>query len=723
MKKKEYSMDFGGKKLSVEISDLANQADGSVLVRYGETTVFATAVMSQNIREGIDFPPLSVDYEEKFYAAGQILGSRFLRREGKPSEEAILTSRAIDRTIRPLFNQKIRNEVQIVVLALAIDKKNDPDVPAIIAASLALGISDIPWGGPIGAVRICHADESYSVNPTRDEREGVSLSILACGRGGKINMIEAEGLQEKENIAVSAMKEAVAEIEKIQKFQEKIIKEIGKEKRLVEIKQDPEGMEELFGEKFLSQMRKIIFGGEMSNLNVLKKEWLTEVEEKIGEGNKLSAEDFFEEKINEIIHEEIINNERRPDGRKLDEVRSISAEVGILPVVHGSGVFYRGGTHVLSVVTLGGSKDAQLIEGMRVQTNRRFMHHYNFPPFSTGETGRMGGTGRREIGHGALAEKALSAVIPSQDEFPYTIRIVSESMASNGSTSQGSICASTLALMDTGVPIKNPVAGIAIGLMLKDDKNYKIVTDIQGPEDHHGDMDFKVSGTKEGITAIQMDVKVGGVTIEILEKALEQGKKAREEILEEMLKAIPGPRDELSPTAPRIARIKIDPSKIGTVVGPGGKMINGIIEKTGVDINIEQDGSVLILGKDKEAMETAQKIVEGLVHEFKEGEEVEGPISRMFDFGAMIQIGPNQEGMVHISELAPFRVNKVTDIINLGDKVKAKVINVDEKGRVNLSLKRMDPNYKPPENERRGGYGGRAAEGRDTGRGNFRRGR
>lgn len=720
MKKKEYSVDFGGKKLSVEISDLADQADGSVLVRYGETTVFATAVMSKHMREGLDFFPLSVDYEEKFYAAGQILGSRFMRREGRPSEEAILTSRAIDRTIRPLFNQKIRNEVQVVVLALSIDKKNDPDIPAIIAASLALGISDIPWGGPVGAVRICHADESYQVNPTRDEREGVSLSILACGRDGKINMIEAEGLQAKENIAVSAMKEAVAEIEKLQKFQEKIIKEIGKEKRSVEIKQDPEGMEELFAGKFLSGMKEIIFGGEMSDLNVLKKEWLAEVEEKVGEGNKLPAEDFFEEKINDIIHEEIINNERRPDGRKLDEVRSISAEVGILPVVHGSGVFYRGGTHVLSVVTLGGSKDAQLIEGMRVQTSRRFMHHYNFPPFSTGETGRMGGTGRREIGHGALAEKALLAVIPSQDEFPYTIRIVSESMASNGSTSQGSICASTLALMDTGVPIKNPVAGIAVGLMLKDDKNYKIVTDIQGPEDHHGDMDFKVSGTKEGITAIQMDVKVGGVTIEILEKALEQGKKAREEILEEMLKAIPGPREELSPTAPRIVKIMIDPSKIGTVVGPGGKMINSIIEKTGVDINIEQDGSVLILGEDKDAMETAKKIVEGIVHEFKEGEEVEGPVSRMFDFGAMIQIGPNQEGMVHVSELAPFRVNKVTDIINLGDNVKAKVINVDEKGRVNLSIKRLDPNYKAPENEGRSGY---RPHGGGESRDNFRNGR
>ncbi|HDO23760.1 MAG TPA: polyribonucleotide nucleotidyltransferase, partial [bacterium] len=499
MKKKKYSADFGGKKLSVEISDLAEQANGSVLVRYGETTVFAAAVMSKHKREGLDYFPLTVDYEEKFYAAGQILGSRFMRREGRPSEEAILASRLIDRTIRPLFNKKIRNEVQVIVLALSIDDKNDPDIPAVIAASLALGISDIPWGGPVGAARIgClevqPPNMEFVANPYFEEREKSKLNIVVCGRDGKINMIEAGAGEAGEDIVIGAMGKAVDEIKKIQKFQEDIIKEIGKEKLGVEIKEDPEGMKSLFNEEFLSKINEIIFGGEMGGLNDLKSEWLKAVEESIGEGNNLPADDLFEEKISEIIHKEIIEKEKRPDGRKIDELRPVFADAGILPIVHGSGVFYRGGTHILSVVTLGGPKDGQLIEGMEVQTTKRFLHHYNFPPFSTGETGRMGGTGRREIGHGALAEKALSAVIPSKDDFPYTIRVVSESMASNGSTSQGSVCASTMALMDAGVPIKNPVAGIAIGLMLGNEKNYKILTDIQGPEDHHGDMDFKVAG-------------------------------------------------------------------------------------------------------------------------------------------------------------------------------------------------------------------------------------
>ena len=709
MKKKEYSINFGEEKLFVEISDLAEQANGSALVRYGETTVFATAVMSKHKREGLDYFPLSVDYEEKFYAAGQILGSRFMRREGRPSEEAILTGRAIDRTIRPLFNKKIRNEVQVVVLALSVDKKNDPDVPAIIAASLALGISDIPWGGPVGAVRVCHSGGKYSVNPTHNERNGVGLSILACGKDGKINMIEAGGKEAEESVAVSALETAAAEIQKIQKFQEEIIKEIGKEKRAVEIKEDPEGMKELFDGKFLSKVNEIIYGREMSELNELKGEWLKAVEESIGEGNGLPADDFFEEKINDIIHREIIHNERRPDGRKLDEVRNIFAAAGVLPVVHGSGIFYRGGTHILSLVTLGGPKDAQLIEGMEVQKTKRFMHHYNFPPFSTGETGRMGGTGRREVGHGALAEKALSAVIPSEEDFPYTIRIVSESMASNGSTSQGSICASTMALMDAGVPIKNPVAGIAMGLMFENEKNYKILTDIQGPEDHHGDMDFKAAGTKKGITAIQMDVKVAGVSIEILKEALERAKEARERILKVMLAALPEPR-KLSSRAPVIVKIAISPDKIGAVVGPGGKTINGIIEQTGVEIDIEKDGATLIVGKNKEDADRAKKIIEGLTREYEVGETVEGAVSRLFDFGAMVEIGPAREGLVHISEIAPFRVNKVADMLSVGDEVRAKIISIDEKGRINLSIKQLNPDYKPPFGEERNRNGAARAD-------------
>ena len=718
MEKKEYSVEVGGKTLTAEISNLADQANGSVLVRYGKTTVFATAVMSKHIREGMDYLPLRVDYEEKFYAAGSILGSRFMRREGRPSDEGTLTTRMIDRTIRPLFNQKIRNELQVIVLALSFDGENDTDIPAIIAASLALGISDIPWGGPVGAARISHVDGEYAVNANYEEREKADLNMVACGREGKINMIETGAEQVSENVASEAMKKAVEEIGKTQKFQEDIIKEIGKEKADVKIKEEPAGMRESFDKSLAADLKKAMYEGAKGDISEVKSKWSEIVKEEFGDEHLAPADDLFEEKTDELLHKEALENGRRPDGRKFDEVRPLLAEVGALPIVHGSGIFFRGGTHVLSVVTLGGPKDSQLIEGMEVRTKKRFMHHYNFPPFSTGETGRMGGAGRREIGHGALAEKALLAVIPDVEDFPYTIRVVSESMASNGSTSQGSICASTLAMMDAGIPIKNPVAGIAIGLVMESDENYKILTDIQGPEDHYGDMDFKVAGTKDGITAIQMDVKVGGVTVEMLEKAMEHGKNAREEILKTILKTIPEPRKELLDTAPRIVKVVISPDKIGTVVGPGGKMINSIIDKTGVQIDIDQDGTVLILGKDKVAMEEAKKIVESLVHEYEIGEMMEGPVSRLFDFGAMVQVGPTQEGLVHISELAPFRVNKVTDVVNIGDMVKVKVVGIDDKGRVNLSIKQADPNYKlTDEDKRKAENGGRE---RSRPRGNFR---
>ncbi|MBI4691913.1 MAG: polyribonucleotide nucleotidyltransferase [Candidatus Terrybacteria bacterium] len=611
MQTKTYETDFGGKKLSVEISDLADQANGSVLVRYGETAVFATSVMSKNRREGIDYLPLTVDYEEKFYAAGQILGSRFMRREGRPSEEAILTGRAIDRTIRPLFDSRIRNEIQVTVLALAVDRENDSDVPAILAGSLALAISDIPWSGPVGAVRIGlvppAGGNNFLVNPTFEERKKSLLDIVACGKDGKINMIEAGAFEIPEDTVVKALEKAADEIAKIQKFQEEIIADIGKKKIIPEIKEEPAEMKGFFDKNALESAERAIFSGAKEEIGEAKTLWMKIAMEKFGEENAFLADDHFENRINDIIHKEILDSpageEKRPDGRKIDEIRSLYARAGILPVLHGSGIFYRGGTHVLSILTLGGPKDVQLIEGMEVQTEKHFMHHYNFPPFSTGETGRMGGPGRREIGHGALVEKALLPVIPSREEFPYTIRIVSESMASNGSTSQGSVCASTLALMDAGVPIKEPVAGIAMGLIMSQQltadsrQQYKILTDIQGPEDHHGDMDFKCAGTKNGITAIQMDVKVDGVSVEILEKTLAQAKKARMEIMEAMLKEIPEPRKELSVFAPRIVKIMIDSDKIGAVIGPGGKMIKSITEKTGAEIDIEQDGSVFITGK------------------------------------------------------------------------------------------------------------------------------
>lgn len=700
MQVKKYETEFGGKNLSIEISDLADQANGSVLVRYGDTAVFATAVMSKNRREGLDYFPLSVDYEEKFYAAGQILGSRFMRREGRPSDEAILTGRVIDRTIRPLFDKRIRNEVQVTMLILSVDTKNDSDIPAIIAASLALGVSDIPWGGPVGAVRIGYSNGNFLINPTYEERNNSILDAIICGKSGKINMIEAGAKEIPEDIAVKGMGKALEEIAGIQKFQEKIISEIGKEKAEVKLEEISAEMKDFFKKNILKDLDKAIYGGSKGDISDLKSHWMKIAAEKFGEEKNNQADDLFEEEVNDVIHKEILENDKRPDGRKMDELRPLFAKAGFLPILHGSGIFFRGGTHVLSVITLGGPKDVQLIEGMEVQTEKHFMHHYNFPPFSTGETGRMGGPGRREIGHGALVERALSAVIPSREIFPYTIRIVSESMASNGSTSQGSICASTLALMDAGIPIKEPVAGIAMGLMMEDEKHYKVLTDIQGPEDHHGDMDFKVAGTKNGVTAIQMDVKVDGVTVEILEKTLEQAKKARGEIMEVMLKSIPEPRKELSTYAPRIIKIVIDPEKIGAVIGPAGKVIKGITEKTGAEIDIEQDGTVLITGKNHKDTDAARKIIEDLTHEFKAGEVVTGPVTRMFDFGAMVDIGGGQEGLIHISELASFRVEKVSDIVKPGDVVTVKVIGIDEKGRINLSLKQADPNYKPGGDQR-----------------------
>lgn len=703
-----FETEYGGKKLKVEISDLANQANGSVLVRYGETAVFATAVMSSQKREGLDYFPLVVDYEEKFYAAGKILGSRFIKREGRPSEEAILTGRLVDRAIRPLFDQRIRNEVQVVVLTLSVDGKNDSDVPAVIAASLALGISDIPWSGPIGAVRMGYIDGNFSVNPTYEEREKSFLDNVLCGKNGKINMMEAGAKEVRDDIFIESSLEAIKELSKIEEFQKKIIADAGKKKVEIDIQEQPPEMVEEFKKNIWEKIEKLLYSsgarGKKADISEVKTEWLKTAEEKFGEKNKNIAEEIFEKGVDKMVHDKIIETpagkEERPDGRKVDELRKVYAGVQLLPALHGSGVFYRGETHILSAVTLGGPQDALLIEGMEVQTTKHFIHHYNFPPFSVGETGRMGSPGRREIGHGALVERALLAVIPSKEVFPYTIRIVSESMASNGSTSQGSICASTLALMDAGVPIKNPVAGVSMGLMMKDENKYKILTDIQGFEDHFGDMDFKCAGTKDGLTAIQLDIKVEGITIEILKKALTQSKKAREEIMAVMLKAIPEPRKELSPTAPRIIKMMINPDKIREVIGPGGKMINSIIDKTGAEIDIEQDGTVFIVGKNHKDVEEAKKIIEGLTHEYQIGETVEGPVTRLFEFGAMVEIGPMQEGLIHISELAPFRVNKVTDVVNVGDVVKVKIIEIDEKGRVNLSLKRAKPDYKPELDQR-----------------------
>lgn len=697
MQKKEYSIEVGGKTLTAEFNDLADQTNGSVIIRYGNTVVLATAVMG-GTRDGLDYFPLTVDYEERFYAGGRIQGSRFMRREGRPSDEAVLSGRIVDRTIRPLFEQHIRNEVQVVITVLSLGE-DDPDVLGVIGASLALGSSDIPWGGPVSAVRIGKdtGKENFVVNSTYQNRETpeYEFDLVACGKDGDINMIEVAGKEVGEKMVMEALTKASEEIEKIQTFQKKIIKEIGKTKIDMPKPEVSEDIKNLFAEKISPKLMGIMFKGPGSKpMYKLKDEWLALVKETLPESNGGVADHYFEEEINDLLHKEAIDNNRRPDGRGFDDLRPLFAKAGgISSILHGSGIFYRGGTHILSALTLGGPGDSQVIDGMEYQMKKRFIHHYNFPPFSSGETGRLGGMNRRAIGHGALAEKALVPVLPPKETFPYTIRIVSEALASNGSTSMGSVCGSTLALMDAGVPISSPVAGIASGLMMRDKKNYKVLTDIQGPEDHHGDMDFKVAGTKNGITAVQMDVKVGGIPLQILSEAFEKAKSARERILDVITKEISAPRADISPNAPKIIAIKIKKDQIGLIIGTGGKTINEIRDTTGVDgIDIEEDGTVFITGKNGTA-EKAQAIIEGMTKEYKVGEKFEGEVTRIADFGAFVAIGPNAEGLVHVSEIAPFRVENVSDVLTEGDKVPVVVINVDETGRIKLSIKQADPDF------------------------------
>lgn len=702
MQKKEYSIEVGGKTLKAEFTDLAERAHGSVLVTYGNTVVLATAVMSKKERPGGDYFPLTVEYEEKFYATGRILGSRFVRREGRPSDEAVLSGRIVDRTIRPLFAHYIRHEVQVIITILSIEE-DDPDVIGVIAASLALGVSDIPCEGPVSAIRIGKIKDidDWIINPTYVSRENPEreFEIVACGKDGNINMIELGGEEADEKTIVLSLHEASKEIEKLQKFQKKIIAEIGKTKRVIPKPETSEKIISLFKEKVVSDLPKAIFSGpENAELDELKDSWIKIVKETLPEENEVMADRYFEEAVNKSLHKEAIENNKRPDGRGMDEIRPLFAQAGgISPILHGSGIFYRGGTHILSALTLGGPGDSQMIEGMEEQAQKRFMHHYNFPPFSVGETGRVGGMNRRMIGHGALAEKALFPIIPSKETFPYTIRIVSEALASNGSTSMGSVCASSLALMDAGVPIKRPVAGIASGLMLSldytRDKKYKVLTDIQGPEDHHGDMDFKVAGTKNGVTAIQMDVKVGGIPIEILDEAFQKAKTARLFILSKMEETINEPRKDISPRAPKILIVKVKIDQIGLVIGPGGKTINGIKEKTGVEeITIEEDGTVFITGKNGSA-EKAFQIISDMTREYKKGERFIGEVVKILDFGAFVRITGGAEGLVHISEIAPFRVDRIEKYLKEGDVVPVVIREIDEKKRINLSIKEADPNF------------------------------
>ncbi len=696
MTKKEYSLEVGGRTLTAMFTDLADQATGSVIIKYGETMLLATAVMSNNKKEDIDYFPLTVEYEERYYAAGVIGGGRYQKREGRPSEEAVLSGRIIDRTIRPFFNSAIRNEVQVVITVLAKDEENDPDVPAVIGASLALATSNIPWAGPVSAIRLGQLDSSKDliINPSYAERKVGVFDLLVCSNQGKVNMIEAEGAQIPEAKVKEAFQLAVNEAEKIQTWQNQIIGEMATIKRELDLPTLPEETAQIFADKIALQIESILFEGiGKKSADSLKEDWLKIRKEQFPETNLGAWLGFFEEKIDGIVHQEAIKNKRRTDGRKLDEVRPLFAQAGGLSnIVHGTGLFYRGATHVLTTLTLSGPKNAQLIEGMEGESTKYFLHHYNFPPFSVGETGRVGNPSRRSIGHGALAEKSLRGVIPSRDIFPYTIRLVSEVFASNGSSSQASICASTLALMDGGVPIKNPVAGISIGLMSEDDNTYELLTDIQGVEDHYGDMDFKVAGTKEGITGIQLDIKVGGIPVKILDEAIDRARIAREQILETMTKAIPEPRQEINTAAPKIIKITIPVEKIGSVIGPGGKMIQKISAENSVEIEIEDDGSVYITGKIEEANKT-KEIIETMCHEYKAGERFEGEVVRLMDFGAFVQIAKDTDGLVHVSEVAPFRIEKISDAVKIGDIVPVIIKEIDEKNRINLSIKQADPDW------------------------------
>lgn len=695
---KTFEIEVGGKKMIAEFTDLAEQASGSVILRYGNTAVLATAVISSRTRDDIDYFPLTVDYEERFYAAGKILGSRFIKREGRPSEQAILSGRVVDRTIRPLFPSHIRNEIQVIITVLALDE-DDPDVVAVNAASLALATSNIPWAGPVAAVRI-GKHQDFVINPTYSQRKEMPLDILACGLGGTINMIEVAGKEVSEEEVAQGFALAVEEHNKLLAWQKQIIAEIGKPKLEASKPGAPAALEALYVTQFASKVRSAVFCGVAGKdaIHAAQDEWKAAVaanEELKGVAPGLIKR-YLEDKVDEEIHRGAVEDNKRADNRRFDEIRPLFAKAGgVSPILHGSGIFYRGGTHVFSALTLGGPGDSQLVDTIEEQeVKKRFMHHYNFPPYSAGETGRMGGVNRRMIGHGALAEKALEAVLPPADQFPYTIRLVSECFASNGSTSMGSVCASTLALMDGGVPIKAPVAGIAMGLMTHGGK-HKVLTDIQGPEDEFGGMDFKVAGTKNGITAIQLDIKLDGIEVPILIEALAGAKKARTEILSVIEKELPVSRAHINTRAPEILTMKVKPDQIGLVIGGGGKTINGIKEVTKVDdITIEDDGSIFITGKNGTA-QMAKSMIEALVKEYKAGEIYEGEVTRMMDFGAFVRVGPGKdaEGLVHVSEVAPFRIDKIGEALSIGEKVRVMIKEIDEKGRINLSIKAVDPEF------------------------------
>ncbi|KKU80938.1 MAG: Polyribonucleotide nucleotidyltransferase, partial [Parcubacteria group bacterium GW2011_GWA2_47_8] len=668
-----------------------------VLATFGKTTVLATATMSNHPRQGATFFPLTVDFDEKFYATGRIKGSRFVKREGRPTTEAILSARLIDRCIRPLFDHRITNEIQVVVTVLSFDRENDPDVVGIVATSLALAVSDIPWSGPIGAVRVnklMGESDGFKLNPLYADRENALLSIVLAGKRDQVNMIEAEGNEAPEDAIIESIEFAKDPINALIDFQEKIVKELKPKKREVGLLIPDETVVKTVRECLKKDLEVAIFIPDHIEskqlMHVLKEAAEAKVAEVHGDDAVTHVASIIEEAVGELIMEKALEKGKRADNRAFDEVREIEVTVGALPCPHGSGIFRRGLTQVLSVVTLGAPGDEEHLDGMEIQGTRSYMHHYNFPPFAPGETGPMRGPGRRELGHGALAERAIMPVLPTKEQFPYTIRVVSEVLSSNGSTSMASTCGSTLALMDAGVPIRKPVAGIAMGLIYESEKKYRILTDIQGPEDHSGHMDFKVAGTRDGITALQMDVKVEGLPTRILKEALDQAKQARLHILAEMAKVIAEPRPELSPTAPRVIVMMVDPTKIRDIIGSGGETINKIIDQTGATIDIEDDGKVYITSENQKGGADARAIIESIVKEYQVGDIVSGKIASILEFGAFVAFAPKKQGMVHISELKTGFVKRVEDVVKVGDMVTAKVIKIDDLGRYNLSIKALE---------------------------------
>lgn len=708
MAKQEFHLDFCGRGITVETGEIAKQADGAVIIRYGDTVTLSTACASNQAKEGIDFFPLTVSFEEKLYSVGKIPGG-FLRREGRPSEHATLTARMIDRPIRPLFAEGFRNEVQVVNTVLSVDQDASPEMAAMFGASLALCISDIPFNGPIAGVKVGRINGELVANPTVAQMEESDIDLTVAGTAQALNMVEAGAKEVSEEDMLAALMFGHEQIKKLCAFQEEIVAACGKEKREIELYAVDETIDREVRANFEAQIRaavsikeKLERYGKIDDLTDEAAEMIAnkEYESEKDQNNAVKqAREICRGIEADEVRRLIIEDKVRPDGRQIDEIRPLNSQVDLLPRVHGSALFTRGETQVLSTTTLGALNDNQIIDDLTVVDSKRFMHHYNFPPYCVGETGRMGNPGRREIGHGALGERALAQVLPSVDEFPYTIRTVADVMESNGSSSQASICAGTMSLMAAGVPIKAPVAGIAMGLIMDDNSGkYTVLTDIQGMEDHFGDMDFKVAGTKNGITALQMDIKVTGITKNIFEEALAQAHKACLEILDNMLACIPSPREQLSPYAPKIAMMNIDPDKIKDVIGPGGKMINEIIAQCdNVKIDIDDDGKVVIYHNDYDTIEKAKQMISDIVRVAKVGDVYAAKVVRLEKFGAFVNLFGNTDGLLHISKISHHRVDKVEDVLKLGDIIDVKVTEIDNKGRINVSAKALLPKPKTEE--------------------------